>query len=71
MALAKDVVTFFCNLKHRSQAAILLEFEDTDGYIVEEWFPLSQLEEIHEGDFGEYSHKVVCQKWLAVRKGVV
>lgn len=68
MALAKDFSAIHGTIRRETEAALLLVTSNLEGEIVDEWFPLSQIESIHRCDEHD---TIVVANWLLKKKGIL
>ena len=68
MAQAKDYSEINGTIRRETEAALLLVTSNLEGDIVDEWFPLSQIESIHRGDEHD---TIVVANWLLKKKGIL
>ena len=74
MTLAKDTVSIDCDIKHETDKAILVSHHTSEGDLEKNWFPLSQVHEIHRKESvsaGLFTDRIVVSKWIAAQKGVI
>lgn len=68
MPLAKDYSEINGTIRRETEAALLLVTSNLEGEIVDEWFPLSQIESIHRG---EEHDTIVVANWILKKKGII
>lgn len=68
MAQAKDYSEITGTIRRETEAALLLVTSNLEGEIVDEWFPLSQIDSINRGDEHD---TIVVANWLLKKKGIL